>query len=155
MSQQPNAQLTLPALLRHARRTYGGVMRAALEREGYDDIPASGLYVIGALALGEGGVPISRLVKELGVSKQAVGQLVDTLVTRDYLLRTPDENDRRQLIVTLTARGRAAAETQTAARQAIDAALLSQVGKADLDGARRTLAALIEIGRAYREGTES
>ncbi|MEO8374902.1 MAG: MarR family transcriptional regulator [Sphingomonas bacterium] len=127
-------------------------MRAALEREGYDDIPASGLYIIGGLALGGGGVPIRRLVKELSISKQAAGQLVDTLVTRGYLQRTPDEADRRQLIVTLTQRGRAAAETQTTARQAIDAALLSRVGISDLDGTRRTLAALIDIGQPSLQG---
>ncbi|WP_161956835.1 MarR family winged helix-turn-helix transcriptional regulator [Sphingosinithalassobacter portus] len=122
-------------------------MRTALEREGYDDIPANGLYIIGRLAAGERGVPISTLVKELGVSKQAVGQLVDTLVTRGYLQRTPDDNDRRQLIITLTQRGRAAADTQTIARRAIDAALLSAVGPVDLDSTRRTLAALIDLDR--------
>lgn len=120
-------------------------MRAALVREGYDDIPASGLYVIGGFALGEGGVPISRLVKELAISKQAAGQLVDTLVTRGYLQRTPDEADRRQLIITLTQRGRAAAETQTTARQVIDTALLSLIGRDDFDTTRRTLATLISM----------
>lgn len=155
MSNRPDPQPSLPALLRLARRTYGEAMRAALMREGYDDIPASGLYIIGGLALGGGGVPISRFVKELGVSKQAVGQLVDVLVTRGYLQRTPADDDRRQLIVTLTHRGHAAAETQTTTRQAIDAALLSLVGRADLDSARRTLAALIDLGRPSFQGRSS
>ena len=85
-------------------------MHAALIGEGYDDIPANGLYVIGGLAVGATGVPIGQLVKELGITKQGAGQLADTLVTRGYVQRTPDESDRRQLIVTLTERGRAAAE---------------------------------------------
>ena len=34
--------LSIPALLRQARRTYGEAMRAALEDAGYDDIPANG-----------------------------------------------------------------------------------------------------------------
>ena len=49
------------------------------------------MYVIGGLALGAGDVPLSRLIQELGVSKQAAGQLVDTLVLRGYLERTVDE----------------------------------------------------------------
>ncbi|HEY0315256.1 MAG TPA: MarR family transcriptional regulator [Sphingomonas sp.] len=143
--------VVIPALLRHARGTYGQAMRRALTEAGYDDIPANGLYIIGGLALGDGGIPIGQLVRELRVTKQAAGQLVDTLVLRGYLDRTSDPDDRRKLIVTLTPRGRAAAETQAAARDRIDAALATRVGPEDIAGARRTLAALIEIGRQDRE----
>jgi DNA-binding MarR family transcriptional regulator len=137
----------MPALLRHARNTYGRTMRAALDQAGFDDIPANGLYVIGGLARGAGGVPIRQLVRELGITKQGAGQLVDTLVARGYLMRTPDEADRRQLIVTLTERGRAAAEVQASARAMIDEALAAIVGKDDVAAARRTLTALIGMQR--------
>lgn len=143
--------VVMPALLRHARTTYGKAMRDALERAGYDDLPANGLYIIGGLAMGAGGVPIRQLMRELSITKQGAGQLVDTLVARGYVVRTPDENDRRQLIVTLTERGRAAAETQSAAREEIDAALLAKAGEADVTAARRTLAALIEIHREAQQ----
>src|ERR1700761_1555522 len=114
-------QIVMPALLRHARATYGQAMRRALAQAGYDDIPANGLYIIGGLALGEErGIPIGQLVRELRVTKQAAGQLVDTLVLRGYLDRASDPEDRRKLIVTLPPRGRAAAETQAAARERID-----------------------------------
>jgi len=153
MTDEPWYQnVSMPVLLRHARRTYGDAMRAELVREGYDDIPASGLYVIGSLALGRAGVPIGQLVRDLGITKQGAGQLVDTLVTRGYVQRTPDERDRRQLIVTLTERGRAAAKTQMAARTAIDAALLAVIGEADLERSRRALAALIDLGRRSAAG---
>ncbi|CAN5502750.1 hypothetical protein BH09PSE4_BH09PSE4_10150 [soil metagenome] len=137
---------SLPALLRHARTTYGAAMRDALSAEGYDDIPGNGLYLIGGLAIEEG-IPIGQLVRDLRITKQGAGQLVDTLVSRGYLVRTPDENDRRQLIVTLTERGRAAADTQSAARERIDAELLGRVGKEDVQRTRRTLAALIDMRR--------
>ena len=139
--------VALPALLRHARVTYGSAMRRALEGAGYDDIPKDGLYVIGGLALGVEDVPLGQLIKELRISKQAAGQLVDTLVTRGYLERAVDEQDRRKLTITLTERGRAAAATQTAAREEIDAELTARVGKSAVSDARRALAALIEIGR--------
>jgi len=140
-------EVVLPALLRHARSTYGVAMRRALAEAGYDDIPKNGLYVIGGLALGAGGVPLGQLVKELGVSKQGAGQLVDTLVLRGYLERTMDTEDRRKLTVTLTERGRAAAAAQAAAREKIDTELLARVGQENVTRTRHTLAALIDLGR--------
>ena len=139
--------VVLPALLRHARATYGKAMRAALAEAGCDDVPKNGLYIIGGLALGAGGLPLGQLVKELGVSKQAAGQLVDTLVLRGYLERSIDAGDRRKLTVNLTARGRMAAEAQAGARERIDAELLSQVGAQSVLHCRKTLAALANMGQ--------
>jgi DNA-binding MarR family transcriptional regulator len=140
-------EVSMPALLRHARGTYGRAMRAALAEAGYGDIPANGLYIIGGLALDPERVPIRQLVEDLGITKQGAGQLVDTLVTRGYLQRTPDDEDRRRLLVSLTARGKAAAAVQLAARMEVDAALLTTIGGADLARTRRALAVLIGIGR--------
>ena len=139
--------IALPALLRHARTTYGSAMRKALDDAGYDDIPGNGLYVIGGLAVDLPEIPLGQLIKELRISKQAAGQLVDMLVNRGYLERSVDKEDRRKLTVTLTDRGKAAAETQEAAREKVDAALLASVGKDDVNRTRRTLAVLIDIGQ--------
>ena len=135
-------QIPIPALLRHARAAYGSAMRHALESAGYDDIPKNGLYVIGGLAIGAGDVPLASLIRDLRISKQAAGQLVDTLVNRGYLARTIDEQDRRRLIVTLTDRGRAAAATQAAARERVDAELLARVGTECIEHTRTALGAL-------------
>jgi len=137
--------IAMPVLLRHARNTYGLAMRRALDTAGYDDIPGNGLYVIGGLALDREDIPLGQLIRELRLTKQAAGQLVDTLVTRGYLERAIDKDDRRKLTVTLTARGRAAAETQHAAREKVDADLLAKVGPEDLDRTRRTLAVIIDM----------
>lgn len=136
-----------PALLRHARTTYGAAMRRALDAAGYDDIPGNGLYVLGGLALGADDVPLGKLARELRLSKQAAGQLVDTLVTRGYLERSVDPADRRRLVVALTERGRAAAAVQAKARERVDNALADRVGRDDIAVMRRTLAALIELAR--------
>lgn len=136
------AAIPLPALLRHARNAYGSAMRRALEDAGYDDIPKNGLYVIGGLALGAGDVPLASLIRDLRISKQAAGQLVDTLVNRGYLARNIDDQDRRRFIVTLTERGRAAAATQAAARERVDAELLAKVGPQCIEHTRVALAAL-------------
>jgi DNA-binding MarR family transcriptional regulator len=139
--------VSFPVLLRHGRTAYGAAMRRALADAGYDDIPGNGLYVIGGLALGVPDIPLGQLIKELRISKQAAGQLVDTLVTRGYLERTMDKDDRRKLTIALTERGKAAAATQTAAREKVDAELLACVGQDDIDRTRRTLAVLCNMGK--------
>src|SRR5487761_222634 len=139
------AAVPLPALLRDARTAYGSAMRRALEEAGYNDIPKSGLHVIGGLALGAGDVPLAALIRALRISKQAAGQLVDALVSRGYLARNVDEQDRRRLVVSLTDRGRAAAATQAAARERVDAQLLAKVGAKCIEHTRLTLAALTEM----------
>ncbi|HUO22009.1 MAG TPA: MarR family transcriptional regulator [Caulobacteraceae bacterium] len=145
------ADVVTPALLRHARTTYGFAMRQALDEAGYDDIPANGLYVIGGLALGAGDVPLGALIRDLGVSRQGAGQLVDTLVARGYLDRAIDTEDRRKLNITLTARGQAAAAVQADARARIDAALAERVGFETVMVMRQGLAALVDLGRDSRD----
>ncbi len=73
-----------------------------------DDLPPNGPFVIGAIA--RSSAPLGAIVRQLGGSKQAAGQLVDTLVIRGYLERSIDPDDRRRLIVRLTTRGEAAAK---------------------------------------------
>jgi DNA-binding MarR family transcriptional regulator len=142
-----------PALLRHARNTYGMAMRKALEAAGFDDLPGNALYIIGGLALGAGDTPLGKLIRELRISRQSAGQLVDTLVARGYLERAVDADDRRKLNITLTERGRAAAAAQSAARAAIDRELIEKAGIEDVETMRRALAILIDMNRD-RDGDE-
>ena len=67
-------------------------------------------------------------------------------VTRGYLKRAADKDDRRKMIVALTERGKAAAAVQAAARKKIDDALVAKVGQDDVARTRRALAALIDLG---------
>ena len=136
--------IAIPALLRAARRTYGSAVRAALAEAGCDDMPRNGSYVVGAID--RTGAPLSQIITGLGVSKQAAGQLVDTLVARGYLDRAPDPNDRRRLTITLTERGHAAAEVIRSAVGRVDADLLRRVGPDYLAHTRVTLGALIDAG---------
>jgi DNA-binding MarR family transcriptional regulator len=144
----------MPALLRHARYTYGAAMRRALEQAGFGDIPRNGLYVIGGLALGTGDVPLAQLIKELRTSKQAAGLLVDNLVTRGYLERAIDKDDRRKMVVTLTKRGKAAAAVQALARKKIDDELIAKVGPDHVACTHHTLLALIDLGSRGQENQQ-
>src|SRR6201999_2618732 len=107
--------VSTPALLRHARGTYARAIRRALEEAGCEDLPRNGPYVIGSVDRGT--TPLAEVILRLGVSKQAAGQLVDTLVVRGYLERSFDPDDRRRTSVSLTTRGRLAARV---ARKAVD-----------------------------------
>lgn len=138
---------SIPALLRHARATYGAAMRKALDGAGYDDIPANGLYVIGAMAQDAREMPLAAVIADLGLSKQAAGHLVDTLVARGYLERRADPQDRRRLIVSLTERGQDAARVQTLAREGIDRALSERAGDKGVLALRKVLAALVSLGK--------
>ncbi|HKV54667.1 MAG TPA: MarR family transcriptional regulator [Candidatus Binataceae bacterium] len=138
----------MPALLRAARTAYGSAMRAALAEAGFDDIPKNGLYVIGALR--RSGTPLSRIIQELGVSKQSAGQLVDALVLRGYLEREIDEEDRRRLTVSLSERGRAVADIARKAGERVDALLAKKVGREHVVQTRKTLMALIAQSRGAR-----
>lgn len=137
--------VVLPTLLRGARRPYRNAVRAALAEAGCDDMPRSGSFVVGGIAR-NGAAPLGVLARELGVSKQAAGALVDTLVLRGYVERTPDPGDRRRVTVRLTPRGELAAGAVRAAVERTDAALAARVGAGDIASTRATLAALIELG---------
>jgi len=132
---------SLPALLRVARRAYGSAIREALADAGFEDLPHNGPFVIAAIA--RTGAPLSEIIDQLGVSKQAAGQLVDTLVIRGYLERSIDPEDRRRLRVRLTDRGAAAAAATRAAVERVDAALAGRVGDEYVTHTRATLVSLI------------
>jgi DNA-binding MarR family transcriptional regulator len=139
--------LSMPVLLRYARNVYASAMRDALSDAGFEDIPENGLHLIGGLARRSVDRPMSQLVAQLGISKQAASQLVDTLVVRGYLRRDVDPDDRRRLTIALTNRGFAAAKVLATSRAKVDAALLARAGPRDLESTRRTLAMLGDMSR--------
>jgi DNA-binding MarR family transcriptional regulator len=138
--------IVMPALLRWGLQAYGEAMRRALAGTDCEDMPPQGMFVIGSLSAGPGAGPLALLGRQLGVSKQAAGQLVDSMVLRGYLRREVDEEDRRKVSLTLTERGWHAAAVQREAREKIDAELLARVGDEGVAALRQALGALVEIG---------
>ena len=145
-TEAPPEQWPLTALLRGARAVFGRAIRQALADAGCDDLPPNGPYVLGAVA--RTGAPLAQVIRQLGVSKQTAGQLVDTLVVRGYLDRQVDPEDRRRLVVRLTDRGQAAAAVIRDAVDRVEAQLAEQVGPGRLTDARRILETLIRQGAA-------
>lgn len=143
----PDEGIAFPALLRAARAVYGAAVRVALARAGYDDVPKNGIFVLGAIA--RTGAPMAGIIRHLGVSKQAAGQLVDTLVVRGYLERAVDADDRRRLTLVLAERGRGAAQVARHAIDRINADLARRTGPQKLAHAREVLMALLEMGHEH------
>ena len=142
-------EISIPALLRAARGAYGHAIVSRLYAAGFDDMPRNGPFVLGGMA--NHSAAAGDLIRQLGVSKQAASQLIDTLVVRGYLERRVDDDDRRRITIELTDRGRAAADQVRDGVQAIDAELAELLSPADVAGLRSGLIALIDI-RERHEG---
>jgi DNA-binding MarR family transcriptional regulator len=146
----PASDGPIPALLRAARGSYSKAISGRLARAGFDDLPRNAPFVLGGMA--NLGVPAGSLIRQLGVSKQAASQLIDTLVLRGYLERQTDTDDRRRMNITLTERGRAAALVVRDGVAAVDDELATLVSLEELAGLRAGLSALCDIRERLEAG---
>lgn len=140
--------LSMPALLRAARGAYAQSIKEHLSTDGYDDLPRNGPFILGGMANRD--VPAADLLNELGVTRQAASQLIDTLVLRGYLTREVNSTDRRRITITLTPRGQAAGEVVRAAIGLVDEQLTDRIDHAQLAGLRAGLVALAGIKQEWR-----
>jgi DNA-binding MarR family transcriptional regulator len=136
-------QLGVPGLLRGARMAYRNAVRAGFAESGFDDMPRNGAYLLARVY--DGRYAAADLTRGLGISKQAVSQLVDTMVTRGYIERKPDADDRRRMELTLTPRGAAAATVSWQAATRIDEELERRLSAAGVAALRDGLIALCEM----------
>jgi DNA-binding MarR family transcriptional regulator len=93
---------------------------------GLGGLPVPGYWAL--MVLAEGGTEAGRLQRELGVSKQAVSKLVDTLVVAGLVDRHTNRSDRRKTDLVLTARGRTAAGLIEDAVVDTQASFVAEVG---------------------------
>jgi DNA-binding MarR family transcriptional regulator len=136
-------RLGVPGLLRMARGAYGNAVRAALAESGFDDMPRNGAYLLARVY--DGRYAVADLTRALGISKQAVSQLVDTMVTRGYIERTPDADDRRRMQLTLTPRGAEAATVSWQAATRTDEELERRLSADGVAALRHGLITLCEM----------
>ncbi len=140
---QSHQDLVLPVLLAEGRKTYGLAIRRAFAAEGFDDIPRLGPRLLGGLQ--RFGSQPTDIAADFGISKQAASKLVDALVVRGYLERSVDPGDRRRMLLSLTARGEAAARASWAATDRVDRELVEAVGPKAVEQMRQTLGALVGL----------
>lgn len=83
--------------------------------------------------VGPNGTRQSDIVARMGLSKQAVQQLIIDLERSDILRREPDPNDGRGKIVCFTAKGLAAQKDGNRAKKKIEAEMKKKLGEEEFD----------------------
>lgn len=135
--------IATPALLRSARGVYRNAIRTSLVKDGFEDLPRNGPFVLGAMA--RYGIPAGDVVHELRITKQAASQLIDSLVVRGYLERSPYPDDRRRMILKATERGRAAAASSRSGVESIDRKLAASHSPAEISAFKACLLTLAHL----------
>jgi DNA-binding MarR family transcriptional regulator len=138
--------LATPTLMRAARGAYASAIRAQLYAAGLDDLPRNGLFILAGID--DAGGPRQDLPSALGVSKQAVSQLIDVLVNRGYVERGADAQDRRRITLELTERGHQAVAAGSRGIEGVESQLRERVTAEQIDAMRSALFALSEIKSA-------
>jgi DNA-binding MarR family transcriptional regulator len=139
-------EFATPTLMRAARGAYARSIRVQLQAIGVDDLPRNGAFILTGVNAADG--PRPDLTAALGVTKQAVSQVTDTLVSRGYLERSPDPEDRRRIALELTERGRLVVEAVARGVEAVDLQLRERVPADQVSAMRAALRALAEIRAA-------
>ncbi|MEY9878374.1 DNA-binding MarR family transcriptional regulator [Streptacidiphilus sp. MAP12-33] len=107
---------------------------------GFDDLrPAHGFAFV---RISFGGATTGDLAEHLGVTKQAAAQLVDELVRKGYVERTPHPTDARARLLALTERGWACTRAADAAAVAAVAPYREALGEERFAALVRDLGAL-------------
>ncbi|HWV38681.1 MAG TPA: MarR family transcriptional regulator [Vulgatibacter sp.] len=91
------------------------------------------------------GTNATELAARIGVSKQAVGELVDDLEAQGLLERVPDPRDRRAKLVRFTAKGRKGLLAGLAVLMEKEAEVAARLGERQMESLGRTLRLLVEI----------
>jgi DNA-binding MarR family transcriptional regulator len=146
MDDPGTSDVATATLMRAARGAYARSIRAQLHSIGADDLPRNGAFILAGIDTTGG--PRQDLPFDLGVTKQAVSQLIDILVSRGYLERGPDPGDRRRITLELTERGRQVTNAVVRGVEAVDLQLHERVPPGQIDAMRSGLLALAQIKSA-------
>ena len=127
----------LGKLLQAAADSWHAQLRSALA----DHMPTAALGAGAAVLphLGGGGLLQSELTARMGLSKQAIQQLLDQLETQGLVRRVPDAVDKRAKRVELTEAGAAAAARRQNAEAALEDHLRNELGKKRFKAVRKAL----------------
>lgn len=132
----------LGILLTGAARVVADRLGAAVEDASIDDMRTPYGFVIRALA--DQDRTLTEVAELLSVTKQAAIKVIDEMEARGFLTRQADPADRRAKVLSLTDKGRRVRAAALAASHAIERELVRDVGRSDVDAARRALLGLLE-----------
>ena len=136
-----HAVQTVPALVQLLARSGAERLRADFAGQGMAGLrPLHALLLIPLLG---GGRHASDLAGTLGVSRQAIAQVVTRLEQDDYVKRVSDPGDARAKLICLTPRGRAALRTMRASASTVEDEWRRRLGAEQLASFRDTLITLL------------
>jgi len=133
---------TLQLLFRAARLLDEEALRRVAHRPGRPKLRRSHSSLLPHIDLE--GTRVSDLAARLGVTKQAVSQLVDELEEMEVVERVPDPDDARARRVRFTALGRAGLLDGLAILTALEKECAAGIGEVRMQGLRASLIALLE-----------
>ncbi|MFT3923853.1 MAG: MarR family transcriptional regulator [Myxococcales bacterium] len=133
-------QSSIQVLFKVARLLDEEALRRVARRTGQPQLRRSHTSLLPHIDLE--GTRITDLADRLGITKQAVSQLVDDLEALDVLARVPDPEDARAKRVVFTAKGRTGLLEGLAVLRALEGELEARVGKAAMAALRNTLLAI-------------
>src|SRR5262245_59268892 len=119
------------------------IVAAEVRREAGEETTMPQFRVLAHLSTGP--LTLSALAKKRRVSLQSMSELVQVLVERGWVVRTPDPNDRRQSQLSLTDQGRAHYERAQAQTLERLAPLMAKLASDELTAVRMALPALRRV----------
>ena len=137
---------TIGALLRLAWSSFRRRLFEAVRAAGYDDLQPVHLLLFRYPTIAN--LRPGQLAEEVGLSKQAINDLLRQLEAKGYIALQPDPSDRRARRIILTPRGTQLMEHVRAAAHDIAEDWERAVGRRRFDAVRKTLLDYIEADRA-------
>jgi DNA-binding MarR family transcriptional regulator len=132
-------------LFQQLARDFEARVRATLRARGHVGLQPSHQVVFASL--GGSGARLTALAERAGMTKQAMGQLVDDLEALGYVERTPDPADGRAKIVRLTPDGRAFLDDAADVISAIWCDYAALLGEQELASLQSRLGSLLDRAR--------
>lgn len=136
-------------LFQQLARDFERRARATLRARGHVGLQPSHQVVFASL--GGSGARLTALAARAGMTKQAMGQLVDDLESLGYVERVPDPADGRAKIVRLTTEGRAFLDDAADVVSAIWSDYAALLGERELAKLQSRLGCLLDRARAGGE----
>ena len=137
---------TIGALLRLAWASFRRRLFEAVRAAGYDDLQPVHVLLFRYPTIAN--LRPGQLAEEVGLSKQAINDLLRQLEAKGYIALQPDPSDRRARRITLTPRGKQLMEYVRATAHDIAEDWERAVGRRRFDAVRKTLLDYIEADRA-------
>ncbi|MFN7142271.1 MAG: MarR family winged helix-turn-helix transcriptional regulator [Myxococcota bacterium] len=146
--------VSLGHLLLRTSRLLNDIGVARVRRDlGYDGLRAAHMQVLPHLDLA--GTRATDLAKRMGISKQAVGQLLDEIEALGVIERVPDPADRRARLVRFTEKGRAGLLVGLGVLAGVERELVEAVGAETIARLKEDLTALLPVVERLARAEES